>query len=68
MNSSVHQLQGNLLNQIKEVRKSIIGSIAFIEAALDDPEHINADDYGITLKKQIDVHIDSFAEVIAILR
>ena len=58
LSSSVQQLQGNLLNQIKEVRKSIIGSIAFIEAALDDPEHINADDYGITLKKQIDENME----------
>ena len=58
LNTSLHQLQGNLLNQIKEVRKSIIGSIAFIEAALDDPEHINADDYGETLKQQVTENID----------
>lgn len=58
LNSSVQQLQGNLLNQIKGVRKSIIGSIAFIEAALDEPEHINADDYGMTLKKQIDENME----------
>lgn len=57
LNSSVQQLHGNLLNQIKEVRKSVIGSIAFIEAALDDPEHIHADDYGTTLKKQINENL-----------
>lgn len=57
LNSSVQQLHGNLLNQIKEVRKSVIGSIAFIEAALDDPEHIHADDYGTTLKKQINANL-----------
>lgn len=57
LNSSVHQLRGELLNQIKNIRKNIIGSIAFIEAALDDPEHINADDYGDVLKKQVDNNI-----------
>ena len=58
LNTSLHQLKGNLLNQIKDVRKSIIGSIAFIEAALDDPEHINADDYGDTLKMQVKSNMD----------
>jgi tRNA modification GTPase len=58
LNTSLHQLKGNLLNQIKDVRKSIIGSIAFIEAALDDPEHINADDYGETLKMQVKSNMD----------
>ena len=46
LNSSMHQLRGNLLNEIKEIRKDIIGSIAFIEAALDDPEHMDMDHYG----------------------
>lgn len=58
LSSSIHQLQGNLLNQITDIRKDIIGSIAFIEAALDDPEHINADDYGETLKKQVSRNIE----------
>ena len=55
--SSVQMFQVNFLNNINYVRKSFIGIFDFIEAALDDPEHINADDYGLTLKKQIDVHI-----------
>lgn len=58
LNSSIRQLRGNLLNQITDIRKDIIGSIAFIEAALDDPEHINADDYGEVLKKQVNENIE----------
>lgn len=65
LNTSLHQLQGNLLNQIKQVRKSIIGSIAFIEAALDDPEHIQADDYGKTLKIQVKENIDILNQLLA---
>lgn len=57
LNSSMHQLLGNLLNEIKEIRKDIIGSIAFIEAALDDPEHMDMDHYGETLEKQVNENI-----------
>ena len=57
LNSSMHQLRGNLLNEIKEIRKDIIGSTAFIEAALDDPEHMDMDHYGETLEKQVNENI-----------
>ena len=57
LNSSMHQLRGNLLNEIKEIRKDIIGSIAFIEAALDDPENMDMDHYGETLEKQVNENI-----------
>lgn len=65
LNTSMHQLQGNLLNQIQDVRKRIIGSIAFIEAALDDPEHIQADDYGQTLKVQVQENMDILSQLLA---
>lgn len=64
LNTSLNQLQGNLMTQIKEVRKSIIGSIAFIEAALDDPEHINADDYADTLKAQVHENMDILSKLL----
>lgn len=64
LNTSLNQLQGNLMHQIKKVRKSIIGSIAFIEAALDDPEHINADDYGDRLKAQVHENMDILSKLL----
>ncbi|BCN33023.1 tRNA uridine-5-carboxymethylaminomethyl(34) synthesis GTPase MnmE [Anaeromicropila herbilytica] len=45
LKSSIKQLQGNLLSKINEIRKNIIRDIAFIEAALDDPEHISLDNF-----------------------
>lgn len=57
LSSSVRQLKGSVFNKIKEIRSNIIGNVAFIEAALDDPEHINADDFGETLKVQVDENI-----------
>lgn len=51
LKSSMQQLQGSLTRKIKEMRAEILHEIAFIESALDDPEHINIDGYGERLKK-----------------
>lgn len=45
LKSSVKQLQGAISKKIKEIRKKIIYEIAFIESALDDPEHISLEEY-----------------------
>ena len=50
LKSSISQLQGSLQKEIKELREKIVYEIAFIESALDDPEHINIDGYGQKLK------------------
>lgn len=46
LKSSVGQLRGIVSKKIKELREQIIFEIAFIESALDDPEHISLDGYG----------------------
>lgn len=45
MKNSMNQLQGNILEEIRKLRSEIIYEIAFIESALDDPEHISLDGY-----------------------
>ena len=45
LKSSVRQLKGSLLQKIKEMREEILYEIAFIESALDDPEHISLEGY-----------------------
>lgn len=45
LKSSVSQLKGSVLKVIKEIREKLIYEIAFIESALDDPEHISLDGY-----------------------
>ncbi len=47
--SSLKQLKGGILERVKEIRDAIIYDIAYIEAALDDPEHIDIDSYHDTL-------------------
>ena len=54
LKSSVSQLKGSVQKKIKEIREEIIYHTAFIETALDDPEHISVDGYGETLKTTVD--------------
>ena len=54
LKSSVSQLKGNVQKKIKEIRGEIIYHTAFIETALDDPEHISVDGYGETLRVTVD--------------
>lgn len=49
LRSSVDQLKGKLSEEVKTLRDQIIYEIAFIESALDDPEHISLEGYSDTL-------------------
>ena len=46
LKSSISQLKGNVQKKIQEIRAEILYHTAFIETALDDPEHISVDGYG----------------------
>ena len=45
LKSSLSQLKGSVHTKIVSLREDIIYEIAFIESALDDPEHISLDGY-----------------------
>ncbi len=67
LSNSVHQLNGAVSEKIKVIREKIINSMAYIEAALDDPEHISLDGYKKELqltvneiKKELKKLLDSF--------
>lgn len=45
LKSSVSQLQGAVLEKIKDIRAVVLHEIAFIESALDDPEHVSLEGY-----------------------
>ncbi len=65
LKSSVSQLKGNVYRVIEELRKEIIYQIAFIESALDDPEHISLDDYPERLQKDNEEWITRIEKLIA---
>lgn len=54
LKSSVSQLRGSVSTAIKKLREEIIFEIAFIESALDDPEHISLEGYPEKLLKKVD--------------
>ena len=45
LKSSVSQLKGSMSRKVKDLREKLIYEIAFIESALDDPEHISLEGY-----------------------
>ena len=49
LKSSLNQLKGSVLTDVKKIRGNILHEIAFIETALDDPEHISLDGYNESL-------------------
>ena len=58
LKNSLRQLNGKLTEKISEIRVDILENIAYIEAALDDPEHISLDNFGdkllITVENTVD--------------
>lgn len=64
LKSSVSQLKGSVKKKIEDIRKKIIYHTAFIETALDDPEHISVDGYGQKLDQAIDEILRELKELI----
>ena len=54
LKNSLKQLTGRLSEKISVIRKEILTETAFIEAALDDPEHISLDGYYETASEKIE--------------
>jgi tRNA modification GTPase len=52
LKASVKQLRGAVSEKVKRLRDEILYEIAFIESALDDPEHISLDGYCEKLKEK----------------
>lgn len=53
LRSSVKQLRGSVSDQVRSLREDILYEIAFIESALDDPEHISLDGYSKKLEEKV---------------
>lgn len=67
--SSLMQLSGSVRRKISSIRRAILDEMSFIEAALDDPEHMDLTGYPprllekvLTCRKEIDALISSYAE------
>ena len=68
LKASFNQLKGNLSDKLNSFREKILESTAFIEACLDDPEHMSVDGFKPKLKiqceniiKELDKIIDNYS-------
>lgn len=53
LKSSLAQLKGKVRQEIEKLRAQILYEMAFVEAALDDPEHISLDGYSEELLEKM---------------
>ena len=65
LSSSVSQLKGRLSDKIHKLREDILYQIAFIESALDDPEHISLDGYPEQLATKVTYFQQEIAKLLA---
>lgn len=68
LKSSLGQLKGNIQKAIQKIRERIIYQIAYIESALDDPEHISIDGYGETLGKEVELLKERLQQLLQTVR
>ena len=62
--SSVNQLKGNLSKVVRVLRDEILFETAFIESALDDPEHISLEGYSEKLYIKVENLIKRIEQLI----
>lgn len=64
LKSSISQLKGSVKDKISKIREEILYHTAFIETALDDPEHISVDGYGEKLGNVVENLLSQLKELI----
>lgn len=65
LTSSIEQLTGRVDHAVRELREQILYEIAFIESALDDPEHISLDGYEKILSEKCSFFLQKLENWIA---
>ena len=53
LSNSMSQLRGSIKNRIQKLREVILEDVAYLEAALDDPEHISLDSFDETIEGHV---------------
>lgn len=65
LRNSLSQLKGSLGREIRELREKILYHTAFIESALDDPEHYSLEGYAGKLLPELDEISSALKKMIA---
>ena len=64
LKSSMEQLRGSVQKAIRDIRKDLIYHIAYIESALDDPEHISLEGYSQELLEIVEKAQEEIAHLL----
>lgn len=64
LESAVNQLEGRVSKYIETIRQELLHHMGYIEAALDDPEHYDLENFSDELYKIVEEKIDSLKEVL----
>ena len=64
LRSSMDQLRGSVQKAIRDIREKLIYHIAYIESALDDPEHFDLTDYPQELQKIVEKESENISELL----
>lgn len=65
LKSSVKQLSGALSDVVRGIRERVLYEIAFIESALDDPEHVSLDGYPERLRAIVSEEMKRIRKLLA---
>ena len=63
--NSISQLKGSVYTQIVDLRENILHELAFIEAALDDPEHYDLSEYSPVLSEKVNSYINNIDRIMS---
>ena len=64
LKSSVEQLKGSVQRAVKEIRAKLLHQIAYIETALDDPEHFDLTGYPQELQGIVEKESENISELL----
>ena len=64
LKSSVEQLKGSVQRAVKEIRAKLLHEIAYIETALDDPEHFDLTGYPQELQGIVEKESENISELL----
>ena len=64
LKSSLSQLSGSVSEKIRDIRGTVLHEIAFIESALDDPEHISLEGYPEQLSEIVSDVVDKIEKLL----
>ena len=65
LSTAEEHLRGDIRDEIRSLREVVLSDMAYLEAALDDPEHIELDEYPKTLNSHLDEICKNIENLIA---